>query len=531
MTQSMSVEYDELMARADLLDQPMPKLPQVVPQPPCPFVFVEATAGRLDWNAAEMRRCLEDGEREWKNLATSLRNAAKAYETVDEASAAALGSASVDGSGGSPAAGSVCAASVTAAPRETAGISSAESAGAAGPAEGDYPYYEVREAAYIIIDGDQGTSYKAFAYEWQAFERALLQEMDRFDPFQSWNGVAQEAVEANFAQQRNWIYSMASLCVDLAKQALQVVEAHEKAVVYEKWGTYDEEAGISHTVPAEHPTTYEVSQTDFWYAEYTRRNDAQGVATTVEWYEEMQLQSETSLKLYVSNGRMPIPPLRPSYAPNAYPISEPQPKPTPGESEDPDLSDRPGDGINIPGGNYPGWNDGAGDYPTDGSQTDGSLTDGSLTNGSLSDAGLSSSGMAGMGGMPSSQGNSDLTDAAKRNAPGGVKPAAAMGGGGAGGGGMPKMPLADAPGAEGAAGGAGAAGGRAGIGGAVPGVGGRGGMAGGGMPMGGGAGAGQGKDVKQGKRVSSEEEALYTEDREWTGGVIGRRKSKGVGDD
>lgn len=526
---SMSVEYQELMARADLLDQPMPKLPEIAPQPPCPFPFVEATAGRLDWNATEMRKCLEDGEREWKNLATSLRNAAMAYETVDEGSAAALGSVSADSSGGSSVGGNVNAVSVTPASRETAGIASTESAGAlADPSESEYPNYDVREAAYIIKEGDQGTSYNAFAYEWYAFERALLEETDRFTPFLSWQGKAKEAVEANFAQQVNWIHNMAGLCVDLAKQARQVVDAHEKAVVYEKWGTYDEEAGISHTVPAEHPTTYEVSQTDFWYAEYTRRDDAQGVATTIEWYEEMQLQSETSLKLYVSNGRMPIPALRPSYAPNAYPISEPPPTPAPGESDNPDLSDRPGGGINIPAGNYPGQDGGYSDYPTDGSQTDGSLTDGSL-----SDAGLSSGGgMAGMGGMPSSQGNSELADAAKRNAPGGVKPAAAMGGGGgAGGGGMPKMPLADAAGAEGAAGGAGAAGGRAGIGGAVAGVGGRGGMAGGGMPMGGGSGAGQGKDGKQGKRVASEEEALYTEDREWTGGVIGRRRSKGVGDD
>jgi hypothetical protein len=40
-------------------------------------------------------------------------------------------------------------------------------------------------------------------------------------------------------------------------------------------------------------------------------------------------------------------------------------------------------------------------------------------------------------------------------------------------------------------------------------------------------GAGQGKqDAGKGKRIESEEESLYTEDRQWTEGVIGNRPRK-----
>jgi hypothetical protein len=45
----------------------------------------------------------------------------------------------------------------------------------------------------------------------------------------------------------------------------------------------------------------------------------------------------------------------------------------------------------------------------------------------------------------------------------------------------------------------------------------------GGMPMGGQGAKGEGK----GKRVSSDDDALYTEERAWTEGVIGNRPRKG----
>ena len=93
---------------------------------------------------------------------------------------------------------------------------------------------------------------------------------------------------------------------------------------------------------------------------------------------------------------------------------------------------------------------------------------------------------------------------------------------------MPAMPLQPAVEAEGVRGGASGAAGRPDLGslarGASPGMGGGGPM---GMPMGAGAGAGgQGGDGKS-KRIEGTEEALYTEDREWTEGIIGRRRNDG----
>jgi hypothetical protein len=107
-----------------------------------------------------------------------------------------------------------------------------------------------------------------------------------------------------------------------------------------------------------------------------------------------------------------------------------------------------------------------------------------------------------------------------------MKPASFGGGGGAGGG-VPKMPLGSW-GDSGAA----TAGAAAGPGRSVPvppayaalGKGAGGGM-GGGMPMGGG-GHGQGQGAGKGKAMG-EQQALYTERRQWTEGVIGRRTQKG----
>lgn len=515
MTQSMSVEYQELMARADELEQPIPPVPPVNPPGPCLLDFVEGTASQLALSANSMRLYLADGETQWKKLAESLRNAAKAYETVDEESAAAMSKVSFDDSGAASGTGNGnqidSQTGALSNPGKDAGLAAASTApppDSADPPPLDFPDYEVREAAERIESGDQGSAYQAFAAEWDAFQLAFQAETYRFRPFISWEGSSQKAVEQNFEQQRQWIYNMTSSAVTMGQQAIRVVEAHEKARVYGNWSGTSASGDYSNFV--EHPTTYEVSQCDWWYEEYIRRG--MSPEPTEEWYARLQEQSDSSLKNYKVNGNIPLQPIWVSSAPDATTINAPITE-SPSGGDDPDLSDLPGGGINIPNvpyGSYPGAED-----PSVG------LGDESLTDGSVSMP------AAGMSSLPSSaQGNSNLTDAGKLgNAPGGVRPASAAGGG-VGGGGMPKMPLAEAPGAEGAGAG-GAAAGRAGVGGALPGVGGRGGAVGGGMPMGGAPGAGQGKDSKQGKRIeSAEDEALYTEDRQWTAGVIGRRRAK-----
>jgi hypothetical protein len=100
---------------------------------------------------------------------------------------------------------------------------------------------------------------------------------------------------------------------------------------------------------------------------------------------------------------------------------------------------------------------------------------------------------------------------------GGVKPASF------GGAGMPTVPPLQPWGDDGATAKAAGAGPGAGPGALGRGVPAAGGMGGG---MGGGAPAQAGDKGGKGKRVQGDEEALYTEDRAWTEGVIGRRRSK-----
>ncbi|WP_205875421.1 EspB family ESX-1 secretion system-associated protein [Mycobacterium camsae] len=501
MAQTLKVEYEELMARADEIEQPIPRVPSVNPQAPCRLQFVDDSAVQIALSADAMRLYLRAGEREWKKLATSLRNAAKAYESVDDGSAAALNTVAFDGSGTTAGAAADNQMSVVCDPDEDFG-------GALPPPPApppfQFPYYEVREAATLITTGDAGQAYEAFAAEWDAFQRALQAETYRFRPFNSWEGASQIAVEANFDAQRQWIYSMSALCANLSQQVLRVVDAHKKASVYGQHGTWDQQG--NRAVPAEHPTTYEVSQCDYWYRYYVSTNSPY-LSYAIEWYEELQAQSETSLQLYTANAGIPLPPVIPATPPGAFRIAPPADTPDP---DTPNPGDVP-DGV-TPTPDVPAADD--------------------LSGSSLSDLANTTTPFTGMpGGMsPPPQNDPKLTEAIDKlgKATGGAAVNPAGLGGSGGGAGLPKMPLGAAAGTAGA-GPAAAAAGRTGLDAVISGSAGRGGAGVGGMPMGGAPG-GQGKDGKQGKRVGSEDEALYTEERAWTGGVIGRRRTKDDGD-
>jgi hypothetical protein len=87
MTQTLNVEYEELLTRAAELERPLPTVPSTNPQGPCNLSFINDTAARLALTADTLRMYLQGCHREWKTLATSLRNAAKAYEEVDASAA------------------------------------------------------------------------------------------------------------------------------------------------------------------------------------------------------------------------------------------------------------------------------------------------------------------------------------------------------------------------------------------------------------------------------------------------------------
>ena len=103
MTQTMNVEYQELMARADEIEAPLPTLPLGNPQAPCSLSFVRDAAVQIAINADSLRLYIQACQREWKSLAKSLRTAAKAYEEVDEGAADDINAINMDGTSGSSA--------------------------------------------------------------------------------------------------------------------------------------------------------------------------------------------------------------------------------------------------------------------------------------------------------------------------------------------------------------------------------------------------------------------------------------------
>lgn len=496
MTQTMNVEYQELMARADEIEAPLPQLPLGNPQAPCGLGFVRDAAVQIAINGDSLRLYIQACQREWKSLAKSLRNAAKAYEEVDEGAADDINAINTDGSSGGSAK------MVSAADDNMSLMCDPDYIPAPlppppPPPPFQYPYYEVRQAARDIETPDQGAAFRTCAADWNKFQLQFQQLSYRFRPFVNWEGEARDAVEQNFNSQKQWIFGMVSLCTTLAKQAQAVADAHKKVAAT----SYD---GQGHPLPVfdnratgdQHPTAYEVSQCDYWYKYYVQ-NKSPYLYMAVDWYKNLQTRSETALTNYVSAAGIPLPPLNPTSPTGAYVINPPS------TEDDPNIPDIPN--------------------PYDPSSQTPMMPTMPTMPGGLG------------AGTPQTPAPPDtqamINDAMKKGGPpgkgaGGMKPAS-LGGGGMPG--MPKMPLQDSGAGDAASRPAAAAGpgvATAGLGKGLP-TGAGGGM-GGGMPMGGAGGKGEGG---KGKRVQAADgdESLYTEERAWTEGVIGNRPRKAPG--
>ncbi|MBW0014170.1 MAG: hypothetical protein JO059_13545, partial [Mycobacterium sp.] len=375
-----------------------------------------------------------------------------------------------------------------------------------------YPYYEVRQAAADIEAPDQGTAFRAFATEWNRYQLAFQQEDYRFRPFLRWEGEARAAVEGNFTSQKQWISGMVGLCVTLAKQAQMVADAHKKV---KPLGGYGNDDGT-------HPSVYEVAQCDATYKRYSEdRYLQQYLPSVVEWYELLQKRSETAISTYIGSAGVPLAALNPNAPYTAYVINPPPtPDPTPDKGDGDGEGTTPVDPV-VPGPVPETPGDPAANVPT--TPTTPTMPTTPM---------MPATGMGATPSTPSMPATPDaqaMVNAAMNKAglpkggPGaGVKPASVGGGGGAG---MPTMPLQPATGGDAAPRPAGAGPGVAteGLGKGLPGAGGTGGGMGG-MPLGGQGAKGEGK----GKRVASEDDALYTEERAWTEGVIGNRPRKGA---
>jgi hypothetical protein len=485
--QTLSVEYDELMARADELEQPIENIPVENPAAPCGLPVTREAAKQIALSADMMRLYLRGCAREWKSLAKSLREAAKAYQEVDETGEAAITNET--------SMLTITPASVSA--NDSDDVPFDPPAPLPMSAAFDYPYYEVRQAVIDIEAGDQGAAFMAFADEWSTFQLSLQEVAYRFRPFLDWDGDAREAVEANFEQQRQWISGMVQLCRTLAAQPQGVVDAQKRLRAAS--GSYEHDVDGSGFNPEEHPGPIDIANCDYWYKWYAQ-NAPDSVHYAIEWYQVLQERSEESLKLYVANASLPLPPVNPPMFASASGI--PDLMSGTGGLGDLDLGDLGGgDGLSS-GDGLSGLGGGLPTMPSLPSMPNGA------TPGAPVVPPLPSAGHGKPVGAP-------------------VKPASVGGAGGIGGAGLPRMPLQPWGNGGAATSGAAAAPGGGGI--SVPaayaalGKGAGGGM-GGGMPMGGAGG--QNQNAAKGKRVQTEDAALYTEDRAWTEGVIGRRRAE-----
>lgn len=474
MAEMLKVEYDELMARADELEVPLPPPPQDNPQAPCAITFIVESGMQLAYSADAMRQSIKNAEAEYRLLAESLRNAAQAYEQMDQAAADAINNES---------------ATAPASPPPTNGDTPAAKTDEFPPppeTPGFDGYYDLREAIADIEAPDQGTAYTSFEADWNTYVITLQSDsvMRRFRPFEYWEGTSATAVEANFEQQKKYLIQLASnTCYPVARQARSVVEAHKWAIT-------------------QHPDSYRLYITDFWYDEYGRRGDITRQNEVLTWYDDMQKESEEVLLEYHTRAGLPLPLTYPTNPPAALVINPPR-----------EIPDNAGEIIR---GAIGGVVDGATGFPNQG-QLASQLSDMSVSDAVSNLQGMASAG-TGTGDDPYAQTAPPppLTAVSGPSGKGGVKPASV-------GGGLPSTPSQGPAGAESATvRGAGApAGAGAGPGGRPGGaMGGGAGM--GGMPMGAGANQGQGQDKKP-KRYG-EEEDIYTEDRPWTSSVIGVRR-------
>jgi hypothetical protein len=470
--QTLNVEYEELMARAEELAAPIAGLPPENGQPPCALEMVVRAAQQLGLSADNMRAYLNAGERERGRLAQSLRNAAKAYEETDEGAAEALNNET-----------SVSAVTPGLADRDVqpAMLTDTVSLMAAEP----LPYYSVREAAEALARGDQGTSFLSFADAWTAHQRSLLEASYRFRPFIDWNSsTASLLVDQNFDQHRQWLDQMARLCAQMATQARGVVSAHRWAVT-------------------EHPTAWQIQQIDGRWLKYQGTREWPEIKPQLlAYYAKYQEKSEEVLAEYEKRAALPLPPVSPPRPAAAYKIDappaprpepEPGPGPWPGPGPEPGPLPLPDDGLPSAGTDMPGLPlAGMPSMPTDSQPTDSKLT----------------------------EALKDFTRSPGPSLGAGLKPAS-VGGGGAG---VPSMPLRSWVDSEAESRRPAAAPGGMGPGRGIPGAGGA--LGGGGMgipPM--GAPGGQGQGAGKGKRTQQDNKALYTEERPWTEAVIGRLRT------
>jgi len=332
-TLTLNVEKQEILARADELEAPLPGQPSENPMSPCALAVAGVAAAQLALSADNVRIYLDVSQRERQRLAQSLRNAAKAYEDADEDAAAAL---NADNDSTSPVTaglvdGDLDPVTLTHTPLAAQG--------------NDGHYQEVKQTATEIETGDHGRSFDRFANQWTAHQRTLLEAAYRFRPFQHWDGEATPAVEAAFDAHRSWLYQMADLCGTMAQQAQGVTSVHRWAV-------------------SEHASSSYITTLESYLKAAQEAGADSYVDSLMKLYGELQARSEEVGAEYAKKAA--IPPVSPPKPPAAVRIPEPEPTPKPEPQPEPEpapdssLDEFPGVPTGeTPTGGMPTGGDGA----------------------------------------------------------------------------------------------------------------------------------------------------------------------------
>jgi ESX secretion-associated protein EspB len=459
--QTLTVDYDELMQRADEIEAPVPGLPTEDAQAPCLLDMAIAAAQQLGLSATNMRTYLRTGvEREWPKLADTIRSVAKAYEEVDESAAMAITNET-----------SVAAATYGSASDDLDAVvlTDTQVAQSFPPA-----YQDLKQRAWDIEHTDRGASLDNFAALWSAYRRTLLETVYRFRPFDTYDGDAAYALEQQMDKQRQWVYAMADACQTMIAQAQDLASTQRWALTQHI--LWDEYKLITYDYLVEFEELYE--QHPEFQSAY------------MEYYLDWQTKSDEVIDEYQRQAALPLLPINPTTPP--YVQAPPE------------------------GGSGGGSGGGTPDYPNGANPSDTLPSPSGAARDAASSAATPDTTTDQPPADPSAYPPAPLP-ASSTGA--GVKPASFSGGGMPS---MPALPLEPAidAGAAPRPSGAGPMPGL--VGASTGGRGAMGGAGGGGMPMGGHGG--QNQNDKKGKRIQQEEEAIYTEDRPWTAPVIGKRR-------
>jgi hypothetical protein len=287
---TMTVDQQEIMSRATEVEAAMAVPPTDVPVAPSALTSAVNATEQIKLNADNIRTFLDAGARERTRLATSLRNAARAYGDVDEEGAAAL-----DNDGGEVAGESAGGVGGD----ESAGLQDTEQVAAAG----DESFTDMETAAHKLESGDQGVSLSATADAWNKLSFAMQGDVKRFRIFQNWEGEGAEACEKSLDDQRIWIVYMAANATAVAQQAQYLAQLQIAA-------------------RRAHPTLVDIQALKKRYLE--------GDPDAMKVWAQYQERSEKVLSDYNTKASEQIKVINPEKPPKAIKIDPPPPPQTPG---------------------------------------------------------------------------------------------------------------------------------------------------------------------------------------------------------